>query len=207
MATKQFYFICLIGVTLFTGFILLFLKSRLKNKLERKSSFLIALAMFSWATIAFYKLFDPPIPSLLLSDIDRIFSVFTNIFFVAALPFFSNAFIKFRNYVGIFRKTDSWVNNVFIFFAFLAAVFAVIERNVESVSGKNAIIVIDSFFSTITIGLISYAIFKSLSPLFKDKKAKIFIAISLVFFPFSQILIPLTAIFPSQLRACLNFIQ
>lgn len=136
MATKQFYFICLIGITLFTGLILLFIKSRLKNKSDRKSSFFIALAMFSWATIAFYKLFDPPIPALLLSDIDRIFSVFTNIFFVAALPFFSEVFLKFRSYVPIFRRTESWVSNVFIFFTFLAALFAVIERNVESTQRK-----------------------------------------------------------------------
>ncbi len=160
----------------------------------------IALGMFSFATIGFYKLFDPPIPELLLSDIARIFSVFTNIFFVAALPFFSNVFITFSNYFQLFRKTDQWVNSVFIFFAFLAALFAVIERNIESEFGKNLIIGIDSIFSTTTIGLVTYALYKSITTIWNDKLSKFFIGGFLILFPSSQLLIPLTAIFPHQLN-------
>jgi hypothetical protein len=200
MATKQFYFICLIGVTLFCGFVLLLLKRKMFDKKHKKSAFFVALGMFSWATIAFYKLFDPPIPALRLSDVDRIFSVFTNIFFVAALPFYDAAFVKFRNYFAFFRKTEHWVNNVFIFFAFLAALFAVIERNVVSENGKNIIVAIDSFFSTTTIGLISFAIYKSIAQHVKDRISKIFVGFFLIFFPSSQFLIPLTAIFPNELN-------
>lgn len=198
MATKQFYFICLIGITFLGGCFLLLLKRKLKKTQESKGMVFVALGMFSFATIGFYKLFDPPIPALLLSDIDRIFSVFTNIFFVAALPFFPNVFIKFRNYFQLFRKTDQWVNSVFIFFAFLTALFAVFERNVESEFGKNLIITIDSVFSTTTIGLISYALYASITKTWNDKLSKIFIGIFLALFPSSQLLIPLTAIFPDQ---------
>lgn len=198
MATKQFYFICLIFLTFLGGCFLLLLKRKLSNNQDSKGMLFVALGLFSFATIGFYKLFDPPIPNLFLSDIDRIFSVFTNIFFVAALPFFSSAFIKFRNYFSIFRKTDQWVNSVFIFFAFLAALFSVIERNVESEFGKNLIISIDSIFSTTTIGLVTYALYKSISKVWKDTLSKVFIGLFLMLFPISQLLIPLTAIFPDK---------
>jgi hypothetical protein len=196
MATKQFYFICLIGITFFCGIVLLLIKKKLTERNDNKSLFFIALGMFSWSTIAFYKLFDPPVPFLLLSDIDRIFSVFTNIFFVIALPFFPAAFIKFRQKVGFFRKTEQWVSNAFVFFAFLAALFAVIERNIESDYGKNLIIVIDSVFSTITIGLISYAVYKSFTMTMNDTLTKVLVALFMCLFPVSQVLIPATAIFP-----------
>lgn len=198
MATKHFYYFCLIGITLLGGCFILFLKHKIKPSAERKGMIFIALGLFSFATIGIYKLFDPPIPALLLSDIDRIFSVFTNIFFVAALPFFSNAFIKFRNFISLFRNTEQWVNSVFIFFAFLAALFAVIERNIESVVGKNVIIGIDSLFSTITIGLVAYAIYKSITTIWTDNLSKLFIAFMLTLFPLSQLLLPLTAIFPDH---------
>jgi len=198
MATKHFYYLCLIWITFLGGLFLIMLKRNLKNTLEAKGLVFVALGLFSFATIGFYKLFDPPIPSLLLSDIDRIFSVFTNIFFVAALPFFSKVFIKFRETFLLFRKTDQWVNSVFIFFAFLAALFAVIERNVVSEFGKNIIIAFDSVFSTITIGLVAYALYVSITGFLKDPLSKLFIGLTLILFPLSQILLPLTVLFPQQ---------
>jgi len=200
MATKHFYYLCLIGITFLGGCFLLILNRNLKNRSEAKGMIFIALGLFSFATIGFYKLFDPPIPSLLLSDIDRIFSVFTNIFFVASLPFFSNVFIKFRATNSLFRKTDQWVNSVFIFFAFLAALFAVIERNVEGEFGKNTIVAIDSVFSTMTIGLVAFALYKSIAAYWTATFSKLFIGTLLILFPISQILLPLTALFPNQLH-------
>lgn len=199
MSTKQFYYICLIGITFLAGCFLLLLKTKMNKSQESKGIVFIALGMFSWTAIVFYKLFDPPVPSLLLSDIDRVFSVFTNIFFVVALPFFSNVFIKFREYFSFFRNTEQWVNRIFIFFAFLTVLFAVIDRNVESEYGKNVIVTIDSFFSFLSIGLISYAMYKSITKTWNDLLSKIFIGFSLFLFPSSQILLPLTAIFPDQL--------
>ena len=201
MSTKHFYYICLIVITFLAGCFLLLLKRKMNKSQESKGIVFIALGMFSWSTIVFYKLFDPPIPSLLLSDIDRVFSVFTNIFFVIALPFFSNVFIKFRKYFSFFRKTEQWVNRVFIFFAFLTVLFAVIDRNIESEYGKNVIIAIDSFFSFLSIGLVSYALYKSITKTWNDILSKIFIGFSLFLFPSSQILLPLTAIFPDQLSS------
>ena len=174
------------------------LRHRQNKSSENKGMLFIALGLLSFSSIGFYKFFDPPLPKLLLSDIDRVFSVFTNIFFVTALPFFTSAFVKFRSYVAIFRKPELWVNSVFIFFAFLTVLFSVITRNVESESGQNAIIAIDSFFSTITIGLISYAIYKSLTTVWSNLFVKIYFGTFLTIFPLSQILLPITVLYPEQ---------
>jgi len=187
MTTKHFYYICLIGVTFLAGCFLLLLKRKMNKTPESKGIVFIALGMFSWTAIVFYKLFDPPIPSLFLSDIDRIFSVFTNIFFVVALPSFSSVFTKFRSYCSFFRNTDQWVNRVFIFFAFLTVLFTIIDRNVESQFGKNVIIGIDSFFSLLSIGLIAYALYKSITKTWDDVLSKLFLGFFLVLFPISQV--------------------
>lgn len=199
MTLKQFYFICLIGTTFLGGCMLLLFNKRLKtNQDEKNAIYYIALAMFSWSTIGLYKVFDPPIPKLLITDIDRIFSAFTNIFFVAALPFFPNVFDHLKKKIRFFNQSEKWIINVFVFFAFLTALFTLLDKNITSEIGKKTIIGIDSIFSTLTIGLVSYALYKAITNVWVDKFLKLVLITFLALFTLTQIIIPLTAIAPSS---------
>lgn len=199
MTLKQFYFICLIGTTFLGGCMLLLFNKRLKtNQDEKNAIYYIALAMFSWSTIGLYKVFDPPIPKLLITDIDRIFSAFTNIFFVAALPFFPNVFDHLKKKIRFFNQSEKWIINVFVFFAFLTALFTLLDKNIISEIGKKTIIGIDSIFSTLTIGLVSYALYKAITNVWVDKFLKLVLITFLTLFTLTQIIIPLTAIAPSS---------
>lgn len=201
MSTKQFYIICLIGITFLGGSLLLLLWRKLKDKLpENKGILFIALAMFSWTTVGLYKIFDPPMPSLIHAINDRILSAFSNLFLIAALPYFSNLFLKSRERFSFFRKTEQWVINVFIFFAIVTALFTMIDRNVEGDFGKKIIIAIDSLLSTVTMALISFALFQSITRFWNDVGSKLFLGTFFILLTSTQISLPLVAIFPEQFK-------
>jgi hypothetical protein len=201
MTTKQFYLICLIGITLVGGLVLLFLwrQIKLKSK-ENKSLLFIALAMFSWTIVGLYKYYDPPMPSLIHAINDRVLSAFSNLFLIASLPYFPEVFNRFKERFSFFRKPEQWVINMFIFFAIITAIFTMIDRNVENDSGKKMIIVIDSVISTITMSAISYAIYQSLTRFWQDKFLQRFLFVIFLVLISTQIVLPLIAIFPDQLK-------
>ena len=172
---------------------------KLKSK-ENKSLLFIALAMFSWTIVGLYKYYDPPMPSLIHAINDRVLSAFSNLFLIASLPYFPEVFNRFKERFSFFRKPEQWVINVFIFFAIITAIFTMIDRNVENDSGKKMIIAIDSVISTITMSAISYAIYQSITRFWQDKWLQRFLfAIFLVLIS-TQIVLPLIAIFPDQLK-------
>lgn len=201
MTTKQFYLICLIGITLVGGLILLFLwrQIKLKSK-ENKSLLFIALAMFSWTIVGVYKYYDPPMPSLIHAINDRVLSAFSNLFLIASLPYFPEVFNRFKERFSFFRKPEQWVINVFIFFAIITAIFTMIDRNVENDTGKKMIIAIDSVISTITMSAISYAIYQSIKRFWQDKWLQRFLLIVFLVLISTQIVLPLIAIFPEHLK-------
>ena len=64
MTTKQFYLLCLIGITFVGGMIMLLLWRQIKLKSsENRGMLFISLAMFSWTLVGLYKYSDPPMPS------------------------------------------------------------------------------------------------------------------------------------------------
>jgi hypothetical protein len=201
MTTKQFYLICLIGITLVGGLVLLFLwrQIKLKSK-ENKSLLFIALAMFSWTIVGLYKYYDPPMPSLIHAINDRVLSAFSNLFLIASLPYFPEVFNRFKERFSFFRKPEQWVINVFIFFAIITAIFTMIDRNVDNDTGKKMIIAIDSVISTITMSAISYAIYQSITRFWQDKWLQRFLFVIFLVLISTQIVLPLIAIFPEQLK-------
>lgn len=201
MTTKQFYLICLIGITLVGGLVLLFLwrQIKLKSK-ENKSLLFIALAMFSWTIVGLYKYYDPPMPSLIHAINDRVLSAFSNLFLIASLPYFPEVFNRFKERFSFFRKPEQWVINVFIFFAIITAIFTMIDRNVDNDTGKKMIIAIDSVISTITMSAISYAIYQSIKRFWQDKWLQRFLFVIFLVLISTQIVLPLIAIFPEQLK-------
>jgi hypothetical protein len=199
---KQFYLLCLIGITFIGGMLILLLwrQNRKQTTLENRSMLFLSLALFSWTIVALYKLYDPPIPSLVNAINDRVLSAFSNMFVLASLPYFPGVFEKMRQRFPLFRKPEQWGNNVFIFFVGITIVFTLIDRNMESDSSKKIIIAIDSLISTSAFGLISYALFQSIVRFWQDKWLKIFLLILFILLVSTQLALPLIAIFPSALK-------
>ena len=206
MTTKQFYLLCLIGITFIGGTIMLLLWRQIKLKSsENRGMLFISLAMFSWTLVGIYKLSDPPMPPLINAINDRILSAFSNLFLLASLPYFPNVFEGLKERFTVFRKPDQWLNAVFIFFAIVTVVFTLIDRNVTSDGGKKVIIAIDSVISTSTITLISIALHRSLSRFWKDNMLSAFLGLIFVLLISTQIVLPLIAIFPETLKPLYMF--
>lgn len=201
MSTKQFYLLCLVGVTFIGGMVMLLLWRQIKLKSsENRGMLFLSLAMFSWTIVGVYKFYDPPMPSLVNAINDRILSAFSNLFVLASLPYFPSVFEGLKERFTFFRKPEQWVNNVFIFFAVITVIFTLIDRNIESDTGKKIIIAIDSLISTIALSLISYALYKSISRFWQDKYLKLFLFIMFIVLISTQITLPMIAIFPGFLK-------
>jgi hypothetical protein len=201
MTTKQFYLLCLIGITFVGGMIMLLLWRQIKLKSsENRGMLFISLAMFSWTLVGLYKYSDPPMPSLINAINDRILSAFSNLFLLASLPYFPNVFESWREKFTVFRKPEQWVNAVFLFFAVVTVFFTIIDRSVESDAGRKAIIAIDSLISTVTITLISYTIFVSISRFWTDRILKNFLILMFIVIGSTQVILPMIAIFPEVLK-------
>lgn len=172
------------------------------NKVEKgnRSLLFISLALFSWTIVGLYKYYDPPVPSLVHAINDRILSAFSNLFLLAALPYFPGVFDTIRQRFSFFRKPEQWVINVFLFFTVITVIFTLIDRNVESDSGKKAIIALDSVISTITMFSISYALYQSVRRFWIDRMVLIVTVLALGVLVSTQIFLPLIAIFPEQLK-------
>lgn len=201
ISTKQFYLICLIGVSSMGGLVLLSIWRQI-NKVEKgnRSLLFISLALFSWTIVGLYKYYDPPVPSLVHAINDRILSAFSNLFLLAALPYFPGVFDTIRQRFSFFRKPEQWVINVFLFFTVITVIFTLIDRNVESDSGKKAIIALDSVISTITMFSISYALYQSVRRFWNDKLLLFVTVLALCVLVSTQIFLPLIAIFPEHLK-------
>jgi hypothetical protein len=201
MTTKQFYLLCLLGVTLIGAVVLLFLWSQIKKKYsENKGMLFIALAMMSWALVAAYKFYDPPVPELINAINDRILSAFSNLFLIASLPYFPNLFSSVKQKYSFFRDPNQWVINVFVFFAIITIGFTVIDRSVEGDLGKKIIVAIDSIISTTTVGLVSFAIYHAITQYWNSKGLKLMLVFFFMILAATQIILPLIAIFPEIFR-------
>lgn len=201
MSTKQFYLLCLIGVTFIGGMLMLLLWRQIKLKSsENRGILFISLAMFSWTLVGIYKFYDPPIPSLINAINDRILSAFSNLFLLASLPYFPNIFAGIKERFTFFRKPEQWVNSVFIFFAIVTVIFTLIDRNVNSDFGKKAIIAIDSVISTFTMFVISLAIHRSISRFWSDKILRGFLMVMFGILISTQVILPMIAIFPDVFK-------
>lgn len=201
MTTKQFYLLCLIGITFIGGMLMLLLWRQIKLKSsENRGMLFIALAMFSWTLVGIYKFSDPPMPTLINAINDRILSAFSNLFLLASLPYFPNVFEGWKERFSIFRKPEQWINSVFIFFAIVTVIFTLIDRNVESDFGKKMIIAVDSVISTTTITLISFALYQSITRFWNDNVLKVFLQIMFFGVIMTQVVLPMIAIFPEQFK-------
>jgi hypothetical protein len=179
--------------------LLLWRQIKLKSS-ENKGMLLLSLAMFSWTIVGIYKYYDPPMPSLVNAINDRILSAFSNLFVLASLAYFPNVFEGLKERFTFFRKPEQWVNNVFIFFAVITVVFTLIDKNIESDTGKKIIIAIDSLISTTAISLISYALYQSISRFWQDRYLKIFLFVMFAVLISTQITLPMIAIIPGVLK-------
>lgn len=126
-------------------------------------SIFLSLAMFSWSLVAIYKFSDPVIPPLVNAINDRLMSAFSNIFLLASVPFFTDYFDRLRLKIPIIRSKESWITSVFIFFAIIALMFTLADRNATSDWMKMVVVVLDTILSVFSIFLSSSALYQSLN--------------------------------------------
>jgi hypothetical protein len=201
MTTKQFYLLCLFGITFIAGCFLIIIWRKIKTiHTENKGLLFISLSSFSWALVAAYKFYDPPIPELINAINDRILSAFSNLFLLASLPYFPNLFIKLKQRFSFFRNPEQWVINVFVFFAVVTVLFTVIDRTVQGDIGKKIIIAIDSLISTTTMTLVAYAIYQSITNYWQGKAIRYFVLFFFFMLITTQIILPSIAIFPAIMK-------
>jgi hypothetical protein len=205
MTFKQFYLISLIGITFF-GFIILFLiwlsnKKDDKNR-DNKGLLYIALAFLSWTFNGIYKFQDIHIINLSTIIGDRVISSFSNLFLIASLPYFTNTFNHLRLRYSFFRNRDQWVINVFITFTILTAIFSYADKQGDNLTPffNYLILIIDCLISIGTFSLVSFALYKSLTKVIFNRSINIVFIIIFFLLPITQIILPLTKVFPDQLR-------
>jgi hypothetical protein len=201
MTLKQFYLLSLFGITFTGGVLLIIIWNQLKrNQKSNQAPLYLSLAMFSWSIVGILKYYDPEIPELVNAIKDRMLSSFSNLFLLASVPYFSIAKLNWSKKFKPFRKKEQWVLNVFIFFAILTVLFTFMDRYVTSDGGRIAIILVDSIISLFSIALISATIFFSLRIYWTNKWISIFSGTLFSALILTQIVLPLIAIFPQQLR-------
>jgi hypothetical protein len=201
MTLKQFYLLSLFGITFTGGVLLIIIWNQLKrNQKSNQAPLYLSLAMFSWSIVGILKYYDPEIPELVNAIKDRMLSSFSNLFLLASVPYFSIVQFSWSKTFKPFRKKEKWILNVFILFAILTVLFTFMDRNVTSDPGRIAIILVDSIISLFSIALISATLFFSMRIFWKNRWISIFSGTLFSALILTQIILPLIAIFPEQLR-------
>ena len=207
MTFKQFYLICLLSITLCGGIYLLLIwltnykKAKEDNSIKEinKGLFFIIIAIFSWSIVALYKFFDVKDFSLSYIINDRILSSLNNLFLISSLAFFP---LKKKLFCSkYFKKKEDWIINVFIVFALTIAFFTVTDK-ISTEFGfisKLIIIALDSILSISCILFFAYILYNSFQEIFQNKLLLNFIKWTMYLFALTQIILPLTKLFPEYL--------
>jgi hypothetical protein len=204
MTFKQFYLLSLIGISFF-GFIILFFiwfSNRKEDKNKDYTGILyISLAFLSWSFVGLYKFNDNQVINLSSVINDRVISAFSNLFLFASLPYFTNAFNKIRYRFSFFRNREQWVINVFIAFTIITTVFSYADRYGKDLPFiiNYIIIFVDCLISIGIFSLIGYALYKSITKVIFNKSINIIFIVIFFLLLLTQIVLPLTKIFPEQL--------
>lgn len=206
MSFKQFYLICLLGVTFFAGFYLLFLlfENKKKNngngvKLVNQGLLFIILGIFSWSLVALYKLFDVKDLSLSYIINDRILSSLNNLFLILSIAFFP---LKKRFFLSkFFVRKEQWIINVFIVFAIIIAVFTITDKMGDNFGLITRIIIVgfDSFISILGLILMGYVLYYSYKELIESKFILNYIIVVVLGLGLTQVFLPLTKLIPDKL--------
>lgn len=206
MSFKQFYLICLLGVTFFAGFYLLFLlfENKKKNsehgvKLVNQGLLFIILGIFSWSLVALYKLFDVKDLSLSYIINDRILSSLNNLFLILSIAFFP---LKKKFFLSkFFVRKEQWVINVFIVFAIIIAVFTITDKMGDNFGLITRFIIVgfDSFVSILGLILMGYVFYYSYKELIDSKFILNYILVVVFGLGLTQVFLPLTKLIPDKL--------
>jgi hypothetical protein len=187
----------MVAVSSFVGLMLasLFRKSPAEGKRNRGALFL-SLAYFSWTLVALYKFFDPDFPSLIHAVSDRVFSSFSNMFLLAALPYFPFSLRLLGRKLHFKPNPEKWVLGVFIFFVITTTFFVGLERAFTTDTVRISVVFLDSFISLFILGAISMAIISAAKTIWKSRLTLTVMATGMVIFTSSQLFLPLSLLFP-----------
>jgi len=207
MTFKQFYLLCLLGITLFSTIYLLLIwfEIRKRNQVDsnykeiNQGLFYIILGFLSWSIVAIYKLSDVKDFSLSYIINDRILSSLNNLFLISSIAFFP---IKKSFYLSkFFQKKEQWVINVFIAFVILIGVFTITDKMNDGFGFTSRLIIVgfDSFVSIMSLFLFGYCIFLSYKEVSGTSLISKFIITIILGLSLTQIILPLTKLIPNQL--------
>jgi hypothetical protein len=163
------------------------------------------LAYFSWALVALYKYFDPQFPSLVHAVSDRVFSSFSNLFLLSALPYFSPEIKLFGKKIRPGANTDRWTLGVVIFFVIVTTVFVGLERAFDTDGVRRAIVLADSFISLATLTAVLLSLLSVARKFWQSHISLYIVAVGLGIFITSQIVLSLSLLFPEIFRPYYGF--
>lgn len=204
MSYKYFYLLVLILVSInaIMIFVLMYFKLKTHKLYEISNSsnaiLYISFAYISWSIVVFSKFFDVEDFNLKLIINDRIFSSLSNLFFVISVIYFPGiqAFVKSKFNI----TSEKWKTSTIIIFLFLLSILVVLDKFIGTYNFlQQYIVIIDGLVSVIVIFILGFFIRKSYKYLFKYKFFDFFLVTTIIGFSISQILLPLTKLFPEQL--------
>ena len=207
MTFKQFYLLGLFGITFSLASYLFILWNSHSKKSKQSAHYkeinqgllFIIFAIFSWSTVAIYKIFD--LKEFTLSYIinDRILSSMNNLFLFLSLAFLP---IKKKNrFTSYFVKKEKWIINVFIVFSIVICFFTITDKISDNFNFLSRLLIVglDSIFSITCLAAFGYILYHSYKELGFSKWILIYITIVIGMFSLTQILLPLSKMLPGTL--------
>lgn len=206
MHFKTFYLIVLFGTSFLSGLYLfrIWMKRKNTSNLFLKESnialLLIALTFFHRTFISANKLFEIQDFSLDYVFVDRIISSISNLIFLLSISYFP--LLNDENKITrLIKQKEKWYSVVFILFVFIISLFTFLDKFYESFGLTSRIIIVisDALVSISCILLLGYIMTLSLSGFKLSSVVLNFIKISFILFSTTQIILPLSKIFPDLL--------
>jgi hypothetical protein len=194
MPIKEFYYLC-ITLSSLIGAMGLFAFWRIIAQKDREGSrgiFFIVLAVLSWAVVGFYNLLDPQAFSIINTITNRVLSAFSNLCLLAALPYFTESFVRIKDKFKIFRDGDQWLISLLVFFSLLTVAFVLLDNldKEGSYVNKYIIIIVDSLLSVLAMFLAGYSIYHSIKKYWLSPLSRYFVVAVFSLFLGTQIAFP-----------------
>lgn len=204
MSYKIFYLIVLMGVSLLSSLFLMVLYLTNNKKTENfkgydKAILFTSLAIFSWAIVASYKIFDLNEFSLLHLVNDRILSSMSNLFLLLSIPYYPISG-KHNKFITFSRNKEVWLTLVFVFMISVIGIFTVVDKVFGSLDlfTRFLVVSIDSMVSISCLVMVAWVIYYSLKEIGYNKILSYYVVINFGLFALTQILLPLSKLFPEN---------
>lgn len=195
MPIREFYYLSITLASLIgaVGLMALWKVIAQKDREGSRGIFFVLLAILSWAVVGIYKLINPEAFSILNTITNRVLSAFSNLCLLAALPFFTESFVRIKDKFKMFRDADQWLLRLLVFFSALTVAFVLLDNldKEGSYVNKYIIIIVDTLISILAMALVGYSIYHSIKKYWTSPLSRAFAIIVFSLFLSTQIAFPL----------------